>query len=1211
MNTVIVKDRKESLNAEQLVALYALMKRNGDNLNATKILDIYEKFQNEELIISFAGHFSAGKSSMINALLGEEILPKSPIPTSANVVKVNSGDAVARVFFTTEQPVEYKEPYDIEMIKDYSKDKEAIKKIEISTGKQIVPTGSALIDTPGIDAADDADRIMTEASLHLADVLFYVMDYNHVQSEVNLQFLKSIQAKNLPYFVVINQIDKHDERELSFVSFDKSIKQTFDQWNLMPKDIFYTSLKEPKVAHNAFEQIKEKLFIMMGPNRTKYLNINQSVEQVMNDHRSFLATKYETMIHDRTAGEALHSEHSYIDDLETLEEKLLYLENEPMKFEQEFMEELQQTLNNAYLMPASLRDKAQLFLESQQSDFKVGLFASKKKTNEERSTRAEQFLSILQENMNKSIQWKLRDKLLLLMKKYDISDTSLQNEVNEMGVTYELDQLLQLMKPGAKVNGDYVLNYTNDVSANIKHIFKQLARKQLHAIQFLIVEKNKAEKEIYERNLSDLQKQQNVNEAIKRLEGELQGAYAQLEKQYSEPNMDASAWELVKQALEKKPKPIRVENDQRTVSTKVKNKPIEAGIERNASTNKMTIDHVVTSIEATMKVIHELPGFESLQAELMEKAFRLKNRSYTIALFGAFSAGKSSFANALMGEKVLPVSPNPTTATVNRICPVNEKHPHGTVVVTLKDQEMLANDLQMITKKLSPRATGFHELIEWVKANELEKNDQLNKMYQAFLHAMLKGYENHRDFIGKTITINHEQFASYVTDETTACYIESINLYYDCALTRQGITLVDTPGADSINARHTNVAFEYIKHADAILYVTYYNHALSRADKDFLMQLGRVKEAFQLDKMFFIVNAADLAADEAELKLVTAYVQEQLLQLGIRLPRLYPVSSKSSLEEKTAKKSLNKQMQQLESDFYRFINHDLATLTIESAIRDMERTSHALDNYIQSLNMDQQEKENRKNDIKIKEKRLVSEINTYNSSVYKDQIAQKINKQLFYVLERLSIRFHDMFKEMYNPTTITESGRKGQSQLRASLDSLLEYVAFELQQELQAVSLRIESYMKRRLHEVHQALTDKSVQADPLFELPDMKKLAIETPIFEKGLTNMDPNQFDPVFSKYKGTKAFFEKNEKEFMKEQMYAIMEPCAKQYMDANNSFMQSAYQKQWDSLVQRICEQAEQNTRLQVENYLNMLQSTVDMHVLLQKQKQLKKIMKHSD
>src|SRR5699024_5539312 len=124
------------------------------------------------------------------------------------------GEGTARVYFNSQEPVEYKEPYDMEMIKEYSKDKDAIKRIEISTSGQIIPDGCKIMDTPVIDAADDADRLMTEASLHLVDVLFYVMDYNHVQSEVNLKFLQSLQSQKIPFYVIINQIDKHDESEL-------------------------------------------------------------------------------------------------------------------------------------------------------------------------------------------------------------------------------------------------------------------------------------------------------------------------------------------------------------------------------------------------------------------------------------------------------------------------------------------------------------------------------------------------------------------------------------------------------------------------------------------------------------------------------------------------------------------------------------------------------------------------------------------------------------------------------------------------------------------------------------------------------------------------------------------------------------------------------------------------------------------------------------
>ena len=77
-----------------------------------------------------------------------------------------------------------------------------------------------------------------------------------------------------------------------------------------------------------------------------------------------------------------------------------------------------------------------------------------------------------------------------------------------------------------------------------------------------------------------------------------------------------------------------------------------------------------------------------------------------------------------------------------------------------------------------------------------------------------------------------------------------------------------------------------MRNADAILFITYYNHAFAKADREFLIQLGRVKDAFELDKMFFIVNAIDLASTMNEEEEVKGYVRSELQRFGIRFPRL-------------------------------------------------------------------------------------------------------------------------------------------------------------------------------------------------------------------------------------------------------------------------------------------------------------------------------------
>src|SRR5699024_6135689 len=104
----------QQAGVEEFTALYETMLANGDERSANKILDIYEKWKKHEYVVSFAGHFSAGKSTMINTFLEKDILPESPIPTSANVVKITSGHEAAKIFFHDQAPVKYEESYDME-----------------------------------------------------------------------------------------------------------------------------------------------------------------------------------------------------------------------------------------------------------------------------------------------------------------------------------------------------------------------------------------------------------------------------------------------------------------------------------------------------------------------------------------------------------------------------------------------------------------------------------------------------------------------------------------------------------------------------------------------------------------------------------------------------------------------------------------------------------------------------------------------------------------------------------------------------------------------------------------------------------------------------------------------------------------------------------------------------------------------------------------
>ncbi|MGY0691684.1 dynamin family protein [Virgibacillus sp. FSP13] len=1190
----------QQIQTKQLAALYEAILENGDEKSAIKLLELYEKTKKKEFVVSFAGHFSAGKSTMINTLLEEDILPESPIPTSANVVKISSGDGVARVYFHHDAPIEYKEPYDIEMIKDYCKDKDTIKKIELSTSRKIVPANTVIFDTPGIDAADDADRLITEASMHLVDMLVYVMDYNHVQSEVNLQFLHTLNEKGIPFFVVINQIDKHDETELSFQAFETSVSQTFDQWNIIPEAIYYSSLINDQAAHNQFQKLKSDLFTLMTTNKDANRSLINSVQQVVNEHKHYLTNEYNQKISSLSKVETDKAE--VLAQKNEIEQKIASMEDTHRQLEQKFRRELQTTLQNAYLMPYEIREKAEKFLQSQQDDFKVGLFGSKKKTNEERENRLQTFFNSLCENMEAVVQWKLRDKLADLLKQFGITDRELVESVQALSIDYTGEDLLTLVKSGAKVTGESVLNYTNDVSNDIKQKYKTKALQIWNIIDRKVTRENNANLSSYETEREELNAILMQLDTVENMEQALLDKQTTIDEILLHPDQNADI-SLEEELLEKY-SAMEQRDFKRPITTddkpSVTENPTEP-LEQNKKTQ--SLQDVESSIEQTIQTISSVSGFQTIVDELRTKQQQLANRTHTIALFGAFSAGKSSFANALLGERVLPVSPNPTTAAINRICPTTEKHGHGTVVVHMKSTADLYDDLRTITKHFSPSAENLTELLQWIKENEIHESDDLQQMYQSYLRAMITGYPENKDLIGEHLTVTIADFSGYVSDETKACFVESIDLYYDCSITKQGITLVDTPGADSVNSRHTNVAFDYIKYADAILYVTYYNHALSRADKDFLMQLGRVKDAFQLDKMFFIVNAADLAKDENELNLVTDYVEDQLIQLGIRFPKLFPVSSKQALKAKQNHESQSERMIDFEREFYHFIHNDLAAMSIQSALLDIKRAYQAVTNYIESASLNEQEKVQYREDLFSKRELLEQAVNDMNAGLYPQQIEQKIEKQLYYVIERLGIRFHDMFKEFFNPTTITETGKKAMIQLRKNTDGLLDYIGYELVQELRAVSLRVESYMQSLAKDAYLEFNEKSTQIDKKLMLPGLASFDLTTPEYQQAFTGLDQQVFQKSLTLFKGTKAFFEKNEKERMKEEIYQTLVPFAQQYIDENKEKMVETYRKQWDQVIKSVQQKTRKNIDMYIDNSLSMLTETVDMEFLTVKQEKL--------
>lgn len=1170
------------ITIKRLANLYSTVKNNGDSIQAGKLRELYKKVQANKFSISFCGHFSAGKSSLLNRLIEESILPSSPIPTSGNLVKLKHGTPEVKVFTTDDQVVVFPAPFDIDEIQAFCKDAENVASIDIHVGDRL-PESIELIDTPGVDSTDDAHQKSTENALHLADFVVYVTDYNHVQSTINFQFMERLAKLDKPFYLVINQIDKHQEQELPFDDFKKQVKNALDTWQLYPERIFYVSLLDRLHPFNEFKRLERSLNdLLQGDKQPALANLHQTLGHLIKDHQAWLSDRLQDKL---TAINALD-----IPNRETLDS----LENEKNNFEQQLADfsvrernwlsettsNVQKTIDSAILMPYETREHAKNYLQSCQNDFKTGLFTSKKKVLIEQHNRLDTFYHDIVHNVQ-TMEWNVRDTIVKACQGVpNFSEPDL-SDVYGLSLDIKPEDLSELVQNGAQTTGQYVLKFADTVSESLKKRMKKQAKAVIDMMSTKIQVIYQAKRQETENNYLDATSRLQHSQTVFDL-----NRFYQEKKAEVQLLMEAELWDIqqsnetlaiiakdieesshAQQVVSADKVRFLTEKSEQTHQKDRRKKQaghmedVQAEV-TNHSHEKPTSKRQSWSryLSDAADIIENLHGFSPHAKQLRRRSERIENNAFTIALFGAFSAGKTSFANALLGEQVLPVSPNPTTAVINKIMPTSFEHPHRSVEVKIKSEKNLLEDINHSLSYFNKKIEKLTHLIPVINKIDKKALRPQEKLHYTFLLAVVNGITHFSEKLGKTLLLDLSEANDVIANEEKSCFIEEVAIYYDCSFTRQGIVLVDTPGADSINARHTGVSFDYIKNADAILFVTYYNHAFSRADKEFLIQLGRVKESFAMDKMFFIVNAIDLAKSENEKNEVIDYVENNLLSFGIRHPRLYGISSQMALlSEQTKDRDMYKASGALSfmRDWTDFSVHDLLYHTVKIGFTEIRKTIKELEQVIKNTQLSEGEKAERKEQLKKIQIRVKETVGSVDSDTKTRALTQHIDELFHYVKKRIVQRYLDEFTTFFNPALFQDKSDPVQPILENSLNDYLEFLSFDIDQEMRATFLRIEVLIKKQLHHHTEELNQLILATYSEWSIKESDDFNFENPKIKDHLDTIGSSSLTSVFKHFKSPKHFFEKQGKELMKEELKEKLDEPLDLVLEKDKAITQNHY------------------------------------------------------
>ena len=156
-----------------------------------------EKVAQHAFNLVVAGEFKRGKSTVINALLGADLLPTGVVPLTSVVTRVQYGDtANATVIFDngTDRAVALDALPNYVTERGNPKNAKGVREVQVAYPAEWLKGRIRLVDTPGIGSVHQHNTEVTYRYLPQADAVIFVASADQPASRAELDFLAHIRA---------------------------------------------------------------------------------------------------------------------------------------------------------------------------------------------------------------------------------------------------------------------------------------------------------------------------------------------------------------------------------------------------------------------------------------------------------------------------------------------------------------------------------------------------------------------------------------------------------------------------------------------------------------------------------------------------------------------------------------------------------------------------------------------------------------------------------------------------------------------------------------------------------------------------------------------------------------------------------------------------------------------------------------------------------
>jgi GTPase SAR1 family protein len=210
------KATKEAL-ATAIGRLCEFFGRRGQRPLLLRARDLGDKLGAEQFNLVVLGQFKRGKSTLINALLGADLLPTAVVPLTSIVTIIHHGpEPRAVVSFFDGRKLEV-DVVDIGIFitePENSHNIKGVAQVEVSFPSDFLMDGVRLVDTPGVGSVFASSTGTTHDYLPEADAAIFLLAADQPISQAELEFLHTVRQHAVKFFFVLNKIDYLSEQEL-------------------------------------------------------------------------------------------------------------------------------------------------------------------------------------------------------------------------------------------------------------------------------------------------------------------------------------------------------------------------------------------------------------------------------------------------------------------------------------------------------------------------------------------------------------------------------------------------------------------------------------------------------------------------------------------------------------------------------------------------------------------------------------------------------------------------------------------------------------------------------------------------------------------------------------------------------------------------------------------------------------------------------------